>query len=272
MEPFDFPCPHCGGKLRVKLPQLIGRKVNCPKCGDTFRVTEPVHDDELAYEGDQASSVGSNAFNFAGASSAKAGVSDIPNFESSGFQSYDEEEAAELSQYDYDSEDEEYEEYESTSTYTPRPKPSNLVPMLIGAGIPAGIGLILCIAILASKGYFSFGGSSNRREDGRRFQEFAQSVSSNDWRPQEPTAEVTRLSRQLDDYISDYPGSQKLVNFKQRLSNLQRQRANNTLTVQKFAQALAGLQSDIQDELREIDPDKFGPARDRGSRNRSSGR
>lgn len=38
---FHAQCPHCQAKLAVNNPQLVGKTVRCPKCSQTFVVTQP---------------------------------------------------------------------------------------------------------------------------------------------------------------------------------------------------------------------------------------
>ena len=32
-EPLSTVCDHCGAKLKLKNPDLEGKKIKCPKCG-----------------------------------------------------------------------------------------------------------------------------------------------------------------------------------------------------------------------------------------------
>ncbi len=41
MNPIPVPCPHCGAVLKVRDPNLLGRKAKCPKCDQAFRIEEP---------------------------------------------------------------------------------------------------------------------------------------------------------------------------------------------------------------------------------------
>ena len=36
MEPFEVVCPACQKALRVKQPELVGRRVSCPQCKEKF--------------------------------------------------------------------------------------------------------------------------------------------------------------------------------------------------------------------------------------------
>lgn len=38
-DPFSTVCDHCNATLKLKNPDLIGKKVKCPKCGEAFVVT-----------------------------------------------------------------------------------------------------------------------------------------------------------------------------------------------------------------------------------------
>src|SRR5437868_10375516 len=41
MTTFKVPCPSCEAKVLIKNPNLIGTKVECPKCKYRFKVEEP---------------------------------------------------------------------------------------------------------------------------------------------------------------------------------------------------------------------------------------
>lgn len=41
MTPIPIPCPHCGSVLKVRDPNMIGRRAKCPKCAQAFRLEEP---------------------------------------------------------------------------------------------------------------------------------------------------------------------------------------------------------------------------------------
>ncbi len=38
-EPIVCLCPHCDAKLKLKNPELAGKKIKCPKCAEPFVVT-----------------------------------------------------------------------------------------------------------------------------------------------------------------------------------------------------------------------------------------
>lgn len=40
-------CPHCFAKLKLKNPDLVGKKVRCPSCEEPFRVEAPADSPEL---------------------------------------------------------------------------------------------------------------------------------------------------------------------------------------------------------------------------------
>lgn len=43
-DPLKVECPHCGGTLRLKDRSASGKKVRCPKCEETFKVSIPEDD------------------------------------------------------------------------------------------------------------------------------------------------------------------------------------------------------------------------------------
>lgn len=45
-EAFSIDCQKCFATIRIKNPDLIGRKVACPKCGEAVRVRAPAGDDD----------------------------------------------------------------------------------------------------------------------------------------------------------------------------------------------------------------------------------
>lgn len=47
--PVSIPCPHCDSKLKIKKPELLGRIVNCPKCGRGFRADAPESVEDETY-------------------------------------------------------------------------------------------------------------------------------------------------------------------------------------------------------------------------------
>lgn len=48
MDAFEFTCPHCSGRLRVRQRMFVGRQVNCPDCNQPLLITE--HKGQLAVE------------------------------------------------------------------------------------------------------------------------------------------------------------------------------------------------------------------------------
>jgi hypothetical protein len=45
MEPFEVVCPACQKSLRVKQPDLVGKRVACPQCKEKFTIERPAADD-----------------------------------------------------------------------------------------------------------------------------------------------------------------------------------------------------------------------------------
>ncbi len=45
---FKQQCPSCGGQITIKNPDLVGKKVDCPKCKTRFVVEEPGHDEDIS--------------------------------------------------------------------------------------------------------------------------------------------------------------------------------------------------------------------------------
>jgi|GEM_PF-6907896 len=41
MEPFEVQCPACQKSLRVKQPELVGKRVACPQCKEKFTIVRP---------------------------------------------------------------------------------------------------------------------------------------------------------------------------------------------------------------------------------------
>jgi predicted Zn finger-like uncharacterized protein len=37
----SIACPHCAARMKVKDPQILGRTVKCPKCGQSFAAQAP---------------------------------------------------------------------------------------------------------------------------------------------------------------------------------------------------------------------------------------
>lgn len=57
MDAFQFTCPHCSGRLRLRQRMFVGRQVNCPDCDQPLLITE--QKGELAVEIVAATSPGS---------------------------------------------------------------------------------------------------------------------------------------------------------------------------------------------------------------------
>jgi cell division protein FtsN len=46
MEPFEVICPACQKSLRVKQPELVGKRVSCPQCKEKFTIERPAPVDD----------------------------------------------------------------------------------------------------------------------------------------------------------------------------------------------------------------------------------
>src|SRR5258706_4258442 len=58
MTTFKLPCPSCEAKVLIKTPNLIGTKVECPKCKYRFKVEAPK--DETPDESNKAAAAESS--------------------------------------------------------------------------------------------------------------------------------------------------------------------------------------------------------------------
>lgn len=47
--PFKTQCRHCGAALTVKTPAMVGKRVDCPKCGKKIEIVSPDEDASINY-------------------------------------------------------------------------------------------------------------------------------------------------------------------------------------------------------------------------------
>ena len=69
MTTFKVPCPSCEAKVLIKNVNLIGTKVECPKCKYRFKVEEPK--DQAPAEDAKAAKAGADESKKAGAKGKK---------------------------------------------------------------------------------------------------------------------------------------------------------------------------------------------------------
>lgn len=300
MEPFEIPCPHCSGKLRVTMEKLIGRRVNCPRCAGKFVVTRPqrsdVLDEEAALSG---SGVGSAAYKTGIASNSdlhaepyvpghfqSAGMSDltaenIENDELYGGSSVNSEHSMDLDDASLDQTDTHHYDEPNSSEYgfdgsfesgdyteaappAPAKKKQDWMPIIVGAGIPGGIGLVLIIALLYSKGYLSpRGGGADWRQDGRRFQEFASGVNASDWQSQPPDQLERMVAAQIEQCMERFPNAD-FERYSVQLNKLRNQFRGNRISNRQYQQALENLRQQVATTRARVDPN-YGSRRGFGS-------
>lgn len=286
MTPFDIACPHCERKMRVKNEALLNRKVRCPNCQQPFIVEDPSAVEAEAFEG-AGSGVGSEVVT----GSKVGGSGRVPSastfLRSLGAKPSDNDQDV-FDEIDVSQADDDDEDVAAESDVAPvrptRPAPSKgksaaprkssakndaWMTYALAGGIPAGIGLVIMIGILISKGYlgyiFGFGGGLHR-QDSSRFAEFGRSIDvEKEWKSGAPTGLETSVDSELRQAERRLPGAHAAIaRLRSQYDKAKVQHGNGRLSNVEYQQRLTSIATELRVLVANetnVDPDALGGGR-----------
>jgi len=257
------------------VPKLIGRKVNCPRCGEKMLVTEPTN--EVLTE-EEPVGVASEIHTEHMVADDRSAPPRLQTSRSAPAE-------PEFAPAEYVPEEEAALPFATTTapfaktasaSASPRngSKPSRSgsggsyddakarnerknfwFQIYVGGGVSTAISIVVILIALYLKGYWPFNrAGKNWRQDGSRFADFASQIDvEKQWNPQAPTNFASKVERDLTTYRAAHPSNTRIQSIQQEFQRLQRQHQSGSLGNAAYQQQLNNLNTRLHSVILELE-------------------